>query len=79
MFSLEINDVPYRAVLQKDETNPDALFIRGVALYRTGSHAQALAFMKRLITYNPDDKKAIGLFKVKFNFFFLFGLLLSFF
>ena len=50
-------------MLQKDETNPEALYIRGFALYRTGNHSQASAYMKRLITYNPDDSRAIKLFK----------------
>merc|ERR1712137_127106 len=50
-------------ILQKDQTNPDALYIRGFALYRTGNHSQASAYMKRLITYNPDDARAIKLFK----------------
>merc|ERR1712137_133347 len=52
------------SILQRDDTNPDALYVRGFGMYRLGNHAQALAHMKRLIAYNPDDSRAIKLLKL---------------
>merc|ERR1712063_210042 len=51
-------------ILQRDDTNSDALHVRGFGLYRLGNHSQALVFMKRIIAYNPDDAKAIKLLKM---------------
>jgi DnaJ homolog subfamily C member 7 len=53
-----------RAILQRDDTNPDALYVRGYGLYRNGNHSQALLHAKRLIAFNPDDSRAIKLLRL---------------
>lgn len=51
------------SILQRDETNVDALYVRGEGLYRSGNHQQAIAHISRVMTFDPDNQRAMKLLK----------------
>ena len=51
-------------IIQQDNTNVEALTIRGEALYRMGNSSQAIAHLAKATTFDPDYSKAISILRL---------------
>ena len=54
----------YSSVLAHDNTNPDAIFVRGLILYYEDNIEKAQQHFKHVLKMNPDHAKAKDTWKV---------------
>jgi DnaJ family protein C protein 7 len=60
-------------IIVKDQTNVDAIYVRGICLYYQDNTEKAFQHFQRVLQYSPDHEKAKSFYKVdNLNFVFLF-------